>query len=169
MFIAEGLRMNSAWCSKVSLALLVVFSSSIYAKWYTPTMRKGAVAAFIAFIVGSLRLAAKGKCSTEQQYTWSDPLKFWNVFSREYWEAYDEQIFGTIEIIRKKTVIKYNEEKNCKEKYDEEEKVQRATGIYGYYIFKCGLKPLKKLYDVIKPFKDVMTLLEAIYFSSYLV
>jgi hypothetical protein len=168
MSITKGLRMIGAWFSKVSLAFLIVFSSSIHATWYTPTMRKGAGALFMFFILGSLRLAARGKCSIEQHYTWSDPLRFWNVFSREYWEACDEQIFGTREIKRKRTITQYNEEKGCKERYDEEEKVQKATGIFGYYIFKCGLSPLKKLYDVIKPFKDVLVLLEAIYASSYL-
>ena len=152
--------MNTTWSPKLSLALLFVFSNAIPTP-LTPLQKCLGTFATL-FVLGSLRMYAKGLVKEKERTSvWTDPLKVWQMFySKEYWNACDEQIIGTYEI-KYEVTIEQTSSTDPKEVVTtpQERKLQYATGIFGYYIYKMTLSPIKQVYEVVKPVGEGIVLL----------
>jgi hypothetical protein len=122
-----------------------------------------AVAAAGVFLLCSWRLFQKKAPEGEPKYTVNDVLKVWNILSSDYWSAFDEQVIGTPDKAGDDvTTITYNEETDAIEMRVTKEKKRSATGLFGFYIYKSLLKPLKKISDLIKPVLEIATNTEKI-------
>jgi hypothetical protein len=132
------------------------------------TKKNSAMTAFGIFILGSWRLFQKKAPKQLNQHAWTDLLKVWNVTNGAYWSAFDEKIIGTLSKDRNITMVKYNGETNSVEIRVERESMQKATGLFGYYIYKCMIKPFKGIFSQLKPLQDFASLADKCIHSSYL-
>jgi hypothetical protein len=116
-----------------------------------------------AFLLCSWRLFQKKAPESEPKYTVNDVLKVWNILSSDYWSAFDEQVIGTPDKAGDDvTKITYNEETDTIEMRVTKEKKRPATGLFGFYIYKSLLEPLKKVAELIKPLQELIANTEKI-------
>ena len=117
----------------------------------------------MVFLLCSWRLFQKKAPEGEPKYTVNDVLKVWNIFSSDYWNAFDEQVIGTPDKAGDDvTTITYNEETDAIEMRVTKEKKRSATGLFGFYIYKSIFEPLKKVSDLIKPLQELISNTEKI-------
>jgi hypothetical protein len=122
------------------------------------TKKSAAYTLAAVFLACSIRLFAKKKPKGEQpHYPLTDLLKVWNVLTPSYWAAFDAQIIGTkANKPTEVTITTFNWKTHAIEKRIEKvSSKEKATGLFGYCIYKCILLPLKGMGAILKPFGDI--------------